>query len=119
MSQDRPTAAELVRAVRALLERETLPRLEGAARFHLRVSANVLEIVARELELGPQLDAEEHGRLRALLGRDGTLDQLNGVLAAQIRDGTLDARHGEVLAHVRETVRAKLRIAHPDYAEPR
>lgn len=127
MPQDRPTAAELVRAVRTLLEREALPKLDGAARFHMRVSSNVLEIVARELELGPALDLAEHARLRALLAGDAkheragapeaTLDALNRTLCAQIRDGSLDARRGEVLAHVRETVRDKLRIARPGYAD--
>ena len=116
MAQDRPTAAELIRAVRGLLEREALPKLEGAARFHMRVSINVLDIVSRELEVGPELDAAEHTRLRSLLDLDGSLEALNAALCTQIRDGGLDARRSEVLSHVRATVRDKLRIAHPGYA---
>jgi len=115
MSQDRPTAAELVRAVRAFLDRDVLPKLEGATRFHARVSVNVLDIVARELDLGPAFDAAEHARLRALLDAEGTLGELDRALCARIRDGSLDARREEVLAHVRETVRDELRIAHPGY----
>src|SRR5690606_13181549 len=46
---DRPSAAELLAAVEQFLEEEAVPALEGPARFHARVAANVLRIVAREL----------------------------------------------------------------------
>ncbi len=49
---DRPTAAELVAAVREYLERDVMTSTEGRVAFHARVSANVLGMVERELELG-------------------------------------------------------------------
>lgn len=115
MSQDRPSAAELVEAVREFLERDVLPAVEGRTRFHTRVAVNALGMVQRELEDGPALDAAEHEALRALLGCDGTTGELNAALAAGIRSGDLDAARDDVVAHVRRTVADKVRIANPRY----
>ncbi|HEX5190433.1 MAG TPA: phosphotransferase [Streptosporangiaceae bacterium] len=48
----RPTVSELLDAVRAFLTEQVMPATGGQVAFHARVSANVLGIVARELELG-------------------------------------------------------------------
>ena len=48
----RPTASELLDAVRGYLTDEVLPATTGQLSFHARVAANVLGIVARELESG-------------------------------------------------------------------
>ena len=117
MAQDRPTAAELLDAVREFLERDVVPNTDGRVSFHARVAANVVGIVGRELDQSPALDAAEHERLRTLLGRDADLADLNAVLARGIRDGSLDDRHADIVAHVRETVRAKLLVANPRYLE--
>jgi hypothetical protein len=114
---DRPTAAELVVAVREYLERDVMTTTEGRVAFHARVAVNVLGMVERELELGAAQDAEEHDRLVALLGRDGTVRELTEVLARGIRDGTLDIPWPDTVAAVRETVRAKLEVANPRYLD--
>ncbi|HEX7993772.1 MAG TPA: DUF6285 domain-containing protein, partial [Streptosporangiaceae bacterium] len=49
----RPTASELLDAVRSYLTDQVMPATSGQVAFHARVAANVLAIVARELELGP------------------------------------------------------------------
>jgi aminoglycoside phosphotransferase (APT) family kinase protein len=49
----RPTASELLDAVRGYLSDQVMPATSGQLAFHARVAANVLGIVARELELGP------------------------------------------------------------------
>jgi aminoglycoside phosphotransferase (APT) family kinase protein len=49
----RPTASELIEAVREFLVAEVMPATSGQLAFHARVAANALGIVARELELGP------------------------------------------------------------------
>jgi len=49
----RPTASELLAAVREYLLTSVLPATSGQLAFHARVAANSLAIVARELELGP------------------------------------------------------------------
>jgi hypothetical protein len=114
---DRPTAAELVAAVREYLERDVIPATEGRVAFHARVAVNVLGMVERELEVGAVLDAEEHDRLVALLGRDGTVRELTEVLARGIRDGSLDVPWSELVEGVRGTVRAKLAVSDPGYAD--
>jgi hypothetical protein len=99
----------LLDAVREFLESDVLPATEGRVRFHARVAANVVAMVARELALGPDLAAAHKARLEAL-GVDNDAE-----LAAAIRSGALDARAEEVRAAVRATVADKLRVANPGY----
>jgi aminoglycoside phosphotransferase (APT) family kinase protein len=49
----RPTASELLDAVRTFLIDEVMPATGSGLAYHARVAANVMGIVARELELGP------------------------------------------------------------------
>ncbi|HEV7524831.1 MAG TPA: DUF6285 domain-containing protein [Acidimicrobiia bacterium] len=120
MAQDRPTAAELVEAVREFLEHDVMAATEGRVQFHARVATNALRMIERELALGPQFDEAERARAAALLGHDADLHTLEIEIAAQIRDGSLDDRLDAVREHVRATVREKLLVANPGYlpAEP-
>ena len=115
MTQDRPSAGELVTAVREFLERDVMAATDGRVQFHTRVAVNVLNIVARELELGDASAGAERERAALLLGHDGPADELERELAAAIRSGALDTRIDEVRSHVRATVREKLLIANPGY----
>lgn len=112
--QDPPRAPELIEAVREFLER-ILPELKGHSAFHGRVAANVLDIVKRELELAPTTDAVEHARLRALLGTDGTLDELNRLLCQRIASGEMPLDAPGLVEHLRETTLAKLAVDQPRY----
>ncbi len=116
MAQDRPSAVNLLETVSQFL-RELMPRVEGADRFHTRVSIHLLDLVARELRDGAKLDAAEHERLSRLLGTDGSLETLNAELARAIRAGELDDRHAETFEHVLRTVEDKLSVVNPTYAE--
>jgi Domain of unknown function (DUF6285) len=123
---DAPSAEELLRAVERFLERDVVPRLEGVPKFHARVAANVVAMVAREIETA---DAHEHGewqRLGALLESDApcppdrglrraSLLERNDELARRIRAGLADADpwRAEVLAHLKRTVDDKLAVARP------
>ena len=113
MAQDRPTAGELIEAIREFIDRDVMPELTGRKAFHVRVTLNVLATLQRELELAPDFDRAERDRLRQLLARDGSLAELNRALAEEIRAGRLDDRYKEVLDHLRQTVRDKLAIANP------
>jgi hypothetical protein len=113
--QDRPTAAELVAAVRTFLETDVMPAVEGRVAFHTRVAVNALGIVERELLLGPGFEAQEHARAEALLGHDADTRALETELAAAIRRGDVGVDNPGVVEHVRATVRDKLRIANPKY----
>ena len=119
MAQDRPTASELVQAVREFLEHDVMTTSEDRrVQFHARVAANALGMVERELARGRELDAAERARAAALLGRDDDVRILERELAARIRDGSLDDRLDAVRDHVRRTVREKLLVANPGYLPP-
>jgi hypothetical protein len=113
--QDRPTAVELLEAIREFLEQDVMSSVEGRVQFHTRVAINALGMLEREVRLGPELDAAERERLAALLGHDADLRTLTIELATRIRDGSLDHRRDKVVGAVRASVRAKLLVANPDY----
>jgi hypothetical protein len=115
MVQDRPSASELVGAVRAFLESDVMAAVEGRVAFHTRVAVNALGMVERELELGPATEREERQRAAALLGHDDDPRALEAELARAVRAGERTFEDVEVMAHVRATVRDKLRIANPRY----
>jgi hypothetical protein len=123
---DRPGAGELLEAVRRFLQDEVVPQLEGPRRYHARVAANVVAIVAREIELEGQQLADEWLRLAELLrepaappaGRAELCDALcsrTEELVRRIRAGEADTGpwREAVLAHLRATVDAKLAVARP------
>lgn len=127
--QDRPTALELLAAVRGFLE-ELGAGLEGRRRFHALVAANVLRIVERELGGEEEQLARQWDRLAALLGVDASskpqalsvfrtaVRELETRLAERIRAGDADAGElaDRVRAHVRTTVVEKLAVANPRFA---
>jgi hypothetical protein len=109
---DQPDAPTLIEAVREFLTTEVEPQTEGRLRYHLKVAANVLAIVERELRLGEEQAATHRERLERL----GF--QSDAELAAAIRSGVLDDRAGELASELREAVRDKLAVARPGYATP-
>ena len=113
---DQPSILELVTVVRTFLEERAMPELKGHTAFHARVAANALGIVARELSRGPKANAEEQERLKALLGRDGTLDELNRDLCARIRSGDLSLETPGLAQHLEKTTRDKVAIDQPKYS---
>lgn len=118
MAQDRPTASELLTAIADFLREEATPALDRAEPrlgFQMRVAANALAILEREVRLGLAADAREHERLIRLLGRDGTLETLNRELARQLRTGERDERDGGLMAHLEATVADKIAIANPKW----
>lgn len=119
MPTDRPTATELLSAVREHLIENLAPTLEGQPAFHLRVATNALAIVERTMAEGEAMDQAELTRLRALLGDDSDLIELNRQLSAKIRAGALGDQQASILAHLRQTASDKLRLANPRYATPR
>jgi hypothetical protein len=116
MAQDRPTAAELLAAITDFLREEATPALDKAEPrlgFQMRVAVNSLAILEREARLGPDADAAEKARLAKLLGREGTLDELNRELARQLRAGERDERDASLMTHLDATIAAKIAIANP------
>ena len=118
MAQDRPTASELLAAIADFLREEATPALDKAEPrlgFQMRVAVNSLAILEREARLGPAADAAEQARLAKLLGRGGTLDELNRDLARQLRAGTRDEGDDALMAHLEATIADKIAIANPKW----
>jgi hypothetical protein len=113
---DQPSMRELVEAVRDFLEQKAMPELKGHTAFHARVAANALSIVMRELELGPRSAQEEKSRLVALLGHDGTLEDLNRELCRRIRSGAVGLETPGLAEHLTITTREKVAIDQPGYS---
>jgi hypothetical protein len=107
----RPTAEELVDAVREFLERDVMTQTTGALQFHARVAVNALAAVGRELHDGPAMAVAHAARLAAL----GYSTE--GELADAIRSGALDDRYDDVVVAVRATVHDKLAVANPKYLD--
>ncbi len=110
---DAPSAVQLLDAVHAFIESDAMAATEGSVRFHLRVAANVIAMVGREIELGPAQAAEHTRRLKRL----GVASETE--LARAIRDGSFADRLNEVTDAVRATVVDKLAVANPTYREER
>jgi len=121
---DRPDAAELLEAVRRFLAEEAVPALGGHLAYQARVAANVVGIVAREIESAPaDLESEWRG-LAGLLGVEGEapgdaaelraqVEAWNATLCERIRAGEADEDpwRGALMGHLRQTVDQKLRVA--------
>ncbi len=105
----RPTAAELVEAVREYLEAGVMEHSEGGTRFEARVARNALGVVERELRLGPALVAAHAARLREVGAAD------DATLAAAIRAGDLDDEWERVAAALAASARDQLLVANPSY----
>ena len=105
----RPTAVELVEAVREYLRADVIQATDGRVQFHARVAANALAVVERELEQGPAAESAHAEQLADL----GFTDEAD--LAAAIRSGSVDDRAEAVGSTVWAAVQSKLAIANPDH----
>lgn len=113
---DQPSIRELVDAVKDFLETKAMPELKGHTAFHARVAANALGIVSRELERGTQANEAEAERLKSLIGRNGTLDELNRELCVRIRDGRIAIDSDALRQHLELTTLEKVAIDQPNYS---
>lgn len=114
--QDRPLPVDLVSLAARFLREEVMPVTKGATNFQLRVAINALDIVARELRGAGETDVAEQARLTALLGRDGSLEDLNHALCDQIQSGATTLETPGLADHLWATTMAKLAVDQPNYA---
>ena len=88
------TISELLGAVKGFLMDSALPALSGRDQFNARVAANVLGIIDREQQVGPELAALDAAAAQQWLPGDsgsGTaLQQLSRALAAREIDADTD-----------------------------
>ena len=114
--QDEPTPTELIKAVADFLRNDIAPAIGGHSAFKLRVAINALDLVTRQLMLESSSDAAESERLSQLLGRQGSLEDLNRVLAGKIAAGEADLQTPGLAEHLWQTTMAKLAVDQPNYA---
>ncbi|MGY3483600.1 hypothetical protein ACVW1C_001483 [Bradyrhizobium sp. USDA 4011] len=114
--QDEPTPTELIKAVADFLRNEIAPAIKGHNSFKLRVGINALDLVTRQLALAEAGDATEAKRLKALLGADGTLMELNRALSEKIARGEVDLKTPGLPEHLWQTTMDKLAVDQPNYA---
>jgi len=112
---DLPRADELLVGIRDFLRGEGGAALEGRNQFLARVSANAIDIVLRELSLGPDAVAWETQQLERLLGVRSGLQQMREKLAVAIRFGEIDLARPDLHAYLRDSVLAQVLIDQPGY----
>jgi Domain of unknown function (DUF6285) len=114
--QDGPAPTELTKAVADFLRNDIAPEISGHHAFKLRVAINMLDLVTRQLTLEEGSDAAEAARLARLLGIEGSLIELNGVLAERIAKGEVDLQTPGLAEHLWQTTMDKLAVDQPNYA---
>ena len=113
--QDEPTPTELIKAVADFLRNEITPEIKGHNAFKLRVGINALDLVTRQLALQGDGAAAEAARLKALLGIQGSLVELNRALSDKIAKGVVDLQTPGLVDHLWQTTMDKLAVDQPNY----
>jgi hypothetical protein len=113
--QDEPTPSELIKAVADFLRNDITPAISGHNAFKLRVAINALDLVTRQLALESSSDAAELTRLTRLLGMQGSLGELNRVLASKIASGEAELQTPGLAEHLWQTTLDKLAVDQPNY----
>ncbi|MBB4394875.1 DUF6285 domain-containing protein [Bradyrhizobium sp. ERR14] len=114
--QDEPTPIELTKSVADFLRNDITPLISGHQAFKLRVAINILDLVTRQLTREEGSDAAEVERLRALLGTDGSVAELNHTLAERIANGEVGLATPGLAEHLWATTMDKLAVDQPNYA---
>jgi hypothetical protein len=113
--QDQPTPSEIIGAVARFLKEVVVAETKGATSFNVRVAANALEMMRRQLDTAPAAETAELTSLKALLATDGDLATLNAELARRLGAGELDLKSPGVADHLWATTLAKLHVDQPTY----
>jgi hypothetical protein len=114
--QDKPDPDDILAAIAVFLRGTVMPQASPRIAFQTRVAAGALDLVRRQIALGPPAEAAELDRLRALLGQDGSLADLNAGLADGLDSGVLDLATPGVAAHLWASTLEKLAVDQPNYS---
>jgi hypothetical protein len=117
--QDEPSLEELIKTVGDFLRNDIAPGISGHNAFKLRVAINALDLVTRQLKLAAASDTTEAARLSRLLAMQGTLSELNRVLADRIASGEIDLQMPGLPEHLWQTTMDKLAVDQPNYGSYR
>jgi len=111
-----PRIDELLVSVRDYLRGDVMAQTAGRTNFLARVAGNSLDIVLRDLALGPSHRRAERARLQALFSSEAGLDELRWRLVHALRDGSLPLDHPGLADHLRATVVNQVAIDQPKYS---
>jgi hypothetical protein len=124
---NRPSATELLQAVRQHLHDKTLPLLDGNEAFYLRVALNALGMVERELCEGQALAAADRQELATLLGKglsdkgmqsnDETSEGMKAEVVLQnlLRSGALNISSPGLFDYLVARTKRRLAVDNPRY----
>ena len=91
-----------------------LPEATGFQRYNVRIAANALGIVARELELGVTLDVLD-AQIAGQLGLDQQVDTISCQIARGLRDGSLQPS-AILMDYLRQRTLLSLAIDNPKHS---
>ena len=115
-SLDLPRTDELLVSVRDFLRNDVMAATEGRKNFLSRVAANSLDIVLRELALGPEHQVRELDRLQVLYDSEDDLMSLRWRLVEDLRDKQISLDDEALKNHLRQTVVNQIAIDQPKYS---
>ena len=113
---DMPRVDELLASVRDFLHGDVMSSTSGRTNFLARVAGNSLDIVGRELAIGPALERHEVALLSELLGRTGTIDELRWELVHSLRDRSMELESPLLHSYLRDAVVNQVAIDQPKYS---
>lgn len=113
---DMPRADEMLTSVRDFLRNDVMGATGGRINFLARVASNALDIVLRELDLGPAHRTREGEGLERILGHSGDLETLRWELVRALRDGSMPLDRPGLADHLRQTVVTQVAIDQPQYS---
>lgn len=115
-SLDMPCTDELLVSVRDFLRSDVMAATQGRVNFLSRVAGNSLDIILRELTLGPEHLRLELGRLREFYRSEDDLVTLRWRLVHALRDGGVSLDDEALQHHLRQTVVNQVNIDQPRYS---
>ena len=108
---------ELLEATAAFLEEQVRPALKaggaGGLAFRVRVASHLLGVLARRARDGAALEEAHVERVQELLGRQGTLSDLEAQAARALRAGDLDPDAARAVWL--ESLCERLAVERPDF----
>jgi hypothetical protein len=113
--QYRPTSSELLTTMADLLEGEVLADVRSDLQHKVRVAGNLLRLLDREERLGPANDAREHELLVAMVGHEGSRDDLVAEWTKTLRKGIPAADRPAAWAALVEITRMDLAVSKPGH----
>ena len=115
-TRDLPRNDELLTSVRDFLRGDVMAETTGRSNFLARVASNSLDIVLRELSLGPGQQSRELDSLQTLYRSEDDLVSLRWRLVNELRNKEISLDSAVLQEHLRQTVVDQIAIDQPKYS---